>query len=215
MWLRRSLLLAGVALLAVACGSDDDGGGASSGPSVGSTATVPVPPSDSPVAFDFLADSLCEWFTAEDVNRIVATAQQRAETAFEFVPMREGDCSPDGLPGGLWGSEGWMDNPAAESSMSIGLARGSQGTADSFVSHELLDESVTYHVIRYNVAYDAGLQVDLRVAGHDRVLRFVFGVGDDEAVSTPKYETVGLAIADELLREMNWTGSGEAGTADS
>ncbi len=42
---------------------------------------------------------------------------------------------------------------------------------------------------------------------------FFFGLavddGDWDALGTPKYERLGLAIANELMKRMNWIGLGE------
>ncbi len=181
--------------------------------------TVPRLPVKAATVYDLETDDLCEWLTAGEMDQIVAYAQQQAGTEFAFGslvdPVPAGHAS-SGTSGLCWGSAGWTENPAAEGSILIALSSyfdDQDASADRdwfdanpqwFDGHPLLDDAVAYHVSRHNVAFDAGVQLQLRVDGHDDVLVFAFGVGDEAAVATPTYETLGLAIANELLRQMNW-----------
>ena len=187
------------------------------------TGTDHVDPADTPfqpsaAPFDLETDSLCDWFTAQDMNRLVAEAQKQAGSTFEFVPFEDVVSAPSGRDGcwsypadgfSAWGSAGWQANPAADGSMLVGINRPYSDAVvkpdlGRLTSHEMLDEAATYHLIRYHVAYDAGLRIYLQVEGHEEeILDFAFGVGGPGG-GTPKYEDLGLAVANELLQGMNW-----------
>ena len=178
--------------------------------------TVPEPSIETATAFDLATDDFCDWLAAEEINQMIASAQQRTGTDADLVPLDDAVGSCSGVRGLWWASTGWTQNPAEEGSMMIALHRYSDDPDASvgpewfhdnpewFDRHNLLDEAVGYHVSRHNVAYDAGVQIQLRVAGQEDILVFAFGVGDAAAVHTPKYEELGLAIANEMLRQMNW-----------
>lgn len=168
--------------------------------------------------FDLETDSLCDWFTAQDMNRLVAEAQKQAGSTFEFVPFEGVVSAPNGRDGcwsnpangfSAWGSAGWQANPAADGSILVGINRADPRAVvkpdlGRLTSHEMLDAAVTYHLIRYHVAYDAGLRIYLQVEGHEEeVLDFAFGVGGPGG-GTPTFEDLGLAVANELLQGMNW-----------
>lgn len=163
--------------------------------------------------FELATDSLCDWFTADDLNEIVAGAQARVGTDFEFEPFDPAGCWKLASVGSAWGSAAWPEGTDIPGAVMVGLSerRESVSWDREFERHEMLDPSISYIVVRYTVAYDAGLQVELQVDGRDQPpLLFLFGVGDPGAQFTPKYEDLGLAIANELLRRMNWI-SGQNG----
>ena len=175
--------------------------------------SVPEPAVEPGPVFELGTDDLCSWFTVEDMNRILAKAQQRAGTDFEFTPFDEtytlsgvttaGWCSwePD-LDRWQWATS---RDPAPESFIYIDMwsapsfdsvADGDRALSESFTRHEMLSEEVRYRVHGYNAAFDAGLAVYLRVEGHeDDIIVFTLSVRDPDAFGTPKYEDLGLAIA--------------------
>ena len=71
--MRRFLTALVVAALLGACGSDDSSDSAAT-----TESSTPKP------VFDYATDSLCDWFTPDDMNEILAVAQQRAGTAYDF-----------------------------------------------------------------------------------------------------------------------------------
>jgi hypothetical protein len=71
--MRRLLTALVVVALLGACGSDD-----SSDSAVTTESSAPKP------VFDFATDSLCDWFTPDDMNEILAVAQQGIGTDYDF-----------------------------------------------------------------------------------------------------------------------------------
>jgi hypothetical protein len=78
--MRRILTALVVVALLGACGSADSGDSAAT---TESSAPKPV--------FDFATDSLCDWFTVDDMNEILAVTQQRAGTAYDFKAFNSCD----------------------------------------------------------------------------------------------------------------------------
>lgn len=81
--------------------------------------------------------------------------------------------------------------------------------AEECVGHEMLDGSVTYGALRYWSDWLENMKVDLRVEGHDEVLRFTLRHSDPgiPATAADAYEAqvaLGFAIADAMLREIGW-----------
>ena len=196
-----------------------------------SSTTIADLTSEQAAVFDLAVDDLCEWFTAGDIDSMIADAQRKAGTDFVLDPIDPEGCWADDTPMGwtvdgptegsgfsAWGTATWPQGQRIERSMMVGIQRllpqGSEWATTAYwlethpgywSHHPLLDDSVGYHVVRYTVAYEAGLHVHLWVEGSDdRYAVFLFGVGDGGAESTPKYEELGLAIFNELLERMNW-----------
>lgn len=171
-------------------------------------ATISTSIPESPDVFDLATDTLCDRFSADEMNQIVATAQERAGTAFDLGGF-EGNCwAYRENRFSAWGSAGWQENPASEGSIMIGMNLPRTDSVVKFdpgrlMGHDMLNAAVTYHLVRYYVAYDAGFRAYLQVDGHEDILDFAFGVGGSGG-GTPKYEDLGLAIANELLIQMNW-----------
>lgn len=169
--------------------------------------------------FDLASDTVCGWFAADELDQIVAVAQERVGTAFEFNAF-EGFCWDEPRDGfSARSSAGWTSSPAADGSIMIGISRPRSDAVVKFdpgalTGHELLGDSVMYQLIRYHVAYDAGLRVYLQVGGNEgKVLDFALGIGGAGG-GTPMYEELGLAIANELLERMNWIEPGQGGMPD-
>ncbi len=172
----------------------------------------PEVPTPATPAFDFSTDSLCDWFTAEDMDRIVAAAQDRVGTALELASF-----APDGScdAGRKW--TGGID---------LILERAGPPPAQSylaFTGHEQLHESIGYRNLgfygdRYSIWPPYGMHVDLMVDGHeDDFVRFVLeiwgpaGVAGSQDLDDDTLASFGFAVADEMLRDMHWTDSSTNG----
>lgn len=166
---------------------------------------------DSPAQeFDFSTDSVCDWFSAEDMNQIVATAQKRVGTKLVVAPFQAGDCDEGELHMWVaWPPSGNSDVIVVLTPVANGVDSGWERTTepDDFVGHHLLDDTVTYGNLERLVWYLPGMAADFRVDGHeDEVLWFALllpgtsgpGPSDD------RHELLGFAVADAMLRDMNW-----------
>lgn len=167
------------------------------------TTTLPAV-EESAVPFDIAWDKFCEWFTAEDLNRIVADAQATAGTDYDFEDLEADGCWGT-VRSAYWGTPRWTEGTGIPGALMIGIKGPSpRDRQTGFRPHEMLDPSVTFALVRYAVAYDAGLNADLSIEGRYEPIGFLFGVGDPDAVLTDRYEALGLAIANRLLEEMHW-----------
>ena len=177
-------------------------------------------------AFDFSTDSLCDWFTAAEMNQIIAAAQERAGTTWGFTYFEAGDCIPqdpyDSAAPWEWSPWLWATsrtgNPAPGLGLSVSLvpfawvlpeSLSYGGPAEVFVGHEMLDDSVTYGDLRYVSSWAEDMSVDLRVEGHeDEVLRFTLRHSNPgPAAAAETYDAqvaLGFGVADAMLREMGW-----------
>ena len=171
-----------------------------------------------PVAvFDLQTDSLCDWFTAEDLNEIFTAAQQRAGTAYDLEEFIPGGCSSDtwrtttrtsSASGGL---SGYVHVSALHE-----WVEGNPGAPfvdpDTLVEHHLLDDRVSYRNRTLQFGWMEGLDGYLKVDGHeDEILYFGIAFDDHDGVThlSGEYEELGLVVVNELLRRMNWTDTGE------
>jgi len=163
--------------------------------------------------FEYPTDSLCDWFTAEDMNQIIAAAQERVGTGWPLVAFEAEDCARLAPPvGARWDWNHTEPKPGSQNAVP-GLAvslmpvawLGEEPVAD-FVGHEMLDESVTYGNLHYHCGFLDLMSVELRVEGHeDDVLSFSMFLyhpyASCEGVLTYQF---GLAVADSMLRDMGW-----------
>jgi hypothetical protein len=172
-------------------------------------------------------DSLCEWFTAEEMTDIVRLAQVAAGTQFEFDAFEPGDCQGEPGPSEAqrWTTnEGWMGGEDGDVGLFLGPATGDgrggdwkQMEPDEFGPHEMLGDAVSYGNLSYFFGWGPGIEVQLRVAGHDdEVLVFGWGVEDagdwflpgpgEEAPSDlhTEYQSLGFAVARLMLEDMGW-----------
>lgn len=193
------LIFAGVA---AACGDDD----------------VDVVFDDDEAVFDFEQNTLCDWFTADQMETIVAEAMERAGVRVEVESFStSGECRMAfaATRGAIWDTPGWRSQ--SDGGLGIDLApvatdpRGealrSTDPAD-FEGHSVLDDAVTYGNLSFGFAYSHGVQAQLLVEGHeDEVLFLGFGVEGDALDQTAGSEqaTFALSVADIMLAEMNWT----------
>jgi hypothetical protein len=214
-FLRRPVVVAAVAAASVVVAI----GGALLAVGLGSD---PAPPADSiPVMFDIRTDRFCEWFTAKEMNEILAVAQQRAGTDFVFEEFTPGTSTDPncrervpGLVSHRWATTGWASSVPGKASVVVAMDSwiDEAEVADEFVGHRLLDDEVSYQIRNYTYGWQDGVGVYLQVDRHeDEIFYFGFGVDNHDSVTsmTRKYEDFGLAIANELLQRMNWVSSGE------
>lgn len=159
-----------------------------------------------PVAvFDLQTDSLCDWFTADDMNEIIAAAQRRASTDYTFEAFRfpAGSCD--------WQTPGFFAT-GSDDSVFVHLAEtDDEVDPDEFLGHRLLDDAVSYQIRTYQFSWQEGVDGYLRVDGYeDQILYFGFGVDDHDRATymTGEYEELGLAVFNELLQRMGWIDSG-------
>jgi hypothetical protein len=172
--------------------------------------------SPSEPVFDFAADSLCTWFTADDMNEIVAAAQQRAGTEYGFSPFTSEDCEVESgwsyeYPGGpyVWFMlepvESFFARVAGDPDAQVNDVNPAE-----FVGHGFLDDEVSYQM---NNA-DGGFGYEsfdwyLRVDGHqDETLYFKFAIdGLPRSIGLDTMTNLGLAMVNEVLDRMNWINS--------
>ncbi|MCU0279673.1 MAG: hypothetical protein MUE31_12375 [Candidatus Nanopelagicales bacterium] len=176
----------------------------------GGVAAGPPVPARNAAVFDFATDSLCTWFTADDMNEIVAAAQQRAGTDYDFKAF-----SSWSLPECRRLATMWKAEVASSPGLSVWFALEPLGdeprwspyvepNPDEFVGHSLLDDEVTYQTRTYQFAWKAGVDGFLQVDGHqDEILYFGLAVHTGGA-GTNEYEELGLAMVNETLERMNW-----------
>lgn len=171
---------------------------------------------DSDPEFDFSKNRMCDWVTAEEMNDILATAQDRAGTSFVFPSFTDADCSMDD-PGGAVEWRAVVPSGEEEPGLYVQLSLADDSFRDpermsepsAFVGHELLDESVSYGNLSDRFVYSEGMSVDLSVEGHEgEVLSFALAGGllSGGPYDSRPWELLGLAVADAMLREMNWVG---------
>ena len=194
--MRRFLTALVVAAVLGACGSAESSDSAAT---TDSSAPEPV--------FDFAADSLCDWFTPDDMNEILAVAQQRAGTAYELKAFNSCDMlwraeepSSPGLR--VWfGLEPLGVEPRWEPY--------EEPNPDDFEGHSLLDDEVTYQTRTYQFLWQAGVDGFLQVDGHQNEILY-FGLAVREGGGNDlsgEYEELGLAMVNEVLERMNWINS--------
>jgi hypothetical protein len=192
-------------------------------------ATTVAPPTTATTVpdsgFAYTTDSLCDWFTADDMNQIVAAAQQRAGTGWSLVAFVPEDCvhlAPPverrwewawdhTIPKGEFGEEEMV---AAVPGLAVGLvpvAWTGKEPATEFVGNEMLDESVTYGNLRYLCSWLEFVTVELRVEGHEEDVLWFSLTRYDPYSACPDDETykaqvtaLGLAVADAMLEGMGW-----------
>lgn len=170
---------------------------------------------DSEAIFDFSTDSMCEWFTAEDMDRVLTDAQDRAGTTVElvgFVP--EGRCLADGS----WSSSSVL--------VSLRQRNGVGSAREDFAAHEQLAGAVRYSNLAvrgptsspwspYRMAADLRVEPCVDVCkiptpGLDSAdLSFVLELwpgsrAGDAGLDEDDMRALGFAVADAMLRDMNW-----------
>lgn len=153
-------------------------------------------------------DSLCDWFTAEDMTEIVRSAQAEAGTQFEFDAFEPGDCRGDDGYQQWATSDGWLRGD--EGSVGIYLMRG-RTEPDQYGPHELLGDAASYVLVAHTTSPGPGVELQVRVEGHDDAI--VVGLQGPHAVGVgplspsdlnAEYELLGLAVARLMLEDMGW-----------
>jgi hypothetical protein len=201
--MRRFLTALVVVALLGACGSAD-----SSDSAVTTESSAPKP------VFHFATDSVCDWFTPEDMNEIVAVAQQRAGTDYDLKAFDSSSLPECRRLATMWKAE----EPSSPGHRvwfqlePLGVeprwSPYEEPNPDEFVGHSLLDDDVTYQTRSYQFAWKAGLDGFVQVDGHqDEILYFGLAVHTMEGQGTNEYEELGLAMVNEVLERMNWINS--------
>jgi hypothetical protein len=174
----------------------------------------PTQEGDTDAVFDFEQDTLCDWFTADQMDSIVTEALDRAEldTALESFAT-SGSCRMLSSTEAIWSTQGWVSQ--SDGGLGILLApvdtdpRGGHSRDDpaDFEHHAVLDDDVTFGNYSDGFAYSSGAQLQLRVAGHeDEALFLGFGTEGSTFIDTsPHGAAFALIIADIMLEGMNWT----------
>ncbi len=164
----------------------------------------------------------CDRFTGEELNAVIDRAQAKAGTDFPFERFDvEPVCWTSGSPGlvgtpagAYWDSPGWREGELSEGAVIVGIETSDQPVDDEswqrlgYRAHAMLDESVHYQLDSrvYGTADTARVAGRLWLGGQP-IIEFFLNVVDAESSgggNSPKYETVALAIANEMLREMGW-----------
>jgi hypothetical protein len=149
-------------------------------------------PGDSVEAFDFSTQDLCEWFSADDITRIVASAYEEHGSTPPSEPMtRSQDMNFDCF---------WSGGGLVLLTMNDG-----QLPSEPFGSHPSLDETAHMLILNYgSFGLTDGVEALLEVDGHKEQLRFGHAVAH-----TPEdielTNAIGLTIANTMLQEMGWT----------
>ncbi len=166
-----------------------------------------------PVAvFDIDADTLCEWFSADDMNQIVATAQQRAGTDYVFEDFAAAGCDNN-----LWKTPSFSWGPNRGDSLAILLdlvddqenpdLASAGNSLDEHIGHPLLADGISFQLRTNQFFWQEGLDGYLLADGHEEeILYFGFGVDNHDSTTTMsgEYNDLGLAVANELLQRMHW-----------
>lgn len=149
-------------------------------------------------AFDFSTQDLCDWFSADDINRIVASAYGEHWIPPSEQMTRSQDMDFDCL----WSGDGlvWL------------TVNDGQIPSGPFESHPSLDETAQMSILNYgSFGLMEGFEALLVVDGHDEQLRFGHAfastLGRDKLPTRSGSElanTIGLTIANKMLQEMGW-----------
>ncbi len=145
-------------------------------------------------AFDFSTQSLCDWFSPEDIDEIVTSTYE--ELGVRLDRGEEMDQRQDANVDCFWAPPLVALNHNEELEPS-----------NRFVRHVALDDSVRVS-IEGDGAYGLifGIDALLRVDGHDERLRFGHATPHSIDNDVEMINTVGLTIANRMLQQMGWVG---------
>jgi hypothetical protein len=142
--------------------------------------------------FDFSTQSLCEWFSPEEIDEIVTSTYE--DLGVRLDPSDEMDQRQDENSDCFWASP------------LVSLAHEEEfGPSNPFVPHPALDESV-----RVSTEADGsygltdGTDAFLMVDGQDERLRFGHTTPGSIDNDVEMINTVGLTIANKMLQQMGW-----------
>jgi hypothetical protein len=156
-------------------------------------------------AFDFSTQSLCEWFSPEEIDTIVARAYEDNDASPIPPPFEEGASSADSRYPDCWWHSGDIST--------VGLAAIRTGPFYDYDADGPIDERWRPHpalsegvyvdqevVVGSHDDYVPGVELRILVEGQEHAMEYWHRVppgfdGDADAV---------LAIADEMLRSMGW-----------
>lgn len=178
-------------------------------------------PTETEAIFDFAEDTLCDWFTAAQMDGVVAEAMARADLDVDVDSFSNGgSCwiTSHVNEGAIWGTAAWQNPGPGDGVLGITLApvandpRGEQDRLTDpadFEHHFVLDDAIVYgNVTQLGFAYSPGTMVQLQVEGHEDELLFL-GVGVEgsalDQTATPQQLAFALSLADIMLEQMNWT----------
>jgi len=153
-------------------------------------------PGEPAEAFDFLTEDLCEWFSPEEIQAIIASTYM--ELGVPLDPTDQMQQMHDENSDCYWAY------PLV--SLSVDASRVPSGP---FESHPTLNESVQVSYLSdgsYGLMF--GVDVILTVEGHSEQLSFGHATSvNDLGVDVPTVNTLGLTIANKMLQQMGWIGT--------
>ena len=149
-------------------------------------------------AFDFSTDHLCEWFSGEEIDTIVATAYEDND-ASPLPPAYQQAWASDAYSGCAWGSEGISKMGLIATEPVVHPAT----DARDWQPHPALSDGVFVDqevVVGSHGDWEPGVEVRLLVESQELTVEFWHGVppgfdGDADAL---------LAIANAMLEQMGW-----------
>lgn len=204
MKLRAALLVVGGAVVAfTGCGDDSN-----SSTATPSSQSAPAVEAGEPEAvFDFAVDSLCDWFSADEMNQIIAAAQERAGTSWRYVEFEDEDCLRREPPVPSPGPAAWDSGRPSNSGLSlmvdmVPVAWTDLEPAEDFMGDEMLDPSITYGDLEHDCGWDESTSFDLRVDGHEEVL--LFRLVRPSCGSETQAASLAFSVAEAMLTSMNW-----------
>ena len=146
-----------------------------------------------PEPFDFNTQSLCHWFSPEQIDAIVTSTYE--QYGIPLDPERTMDQRQDQNSDCFWSEplvtlSQWEDT--------------SPWNGTTFAPHPALDNSVLVSIGEPAGSYGLmhGISALLKVEGHAEPLRFGHSTGTLRDVET--INTLGLTIANKILQQMGW-----------
>jgi len=158
----------------------------------GSNDTAAPTTADAGVAFDFSTQSLCDWFSPEEIDEIVTSTYE--DLGVRLDPSDEMDQRQEENSDCFWASP--LVSLAHEEELE---------PSHPLVPHPALDESVRVSIEgdgSYGLTY--GIDALLMVDGHDEELRFGHATPHSIDNEVEMINTVGLTIANKMLQQMGW-----------
>ena len=191
--------LATVVLLLAGCDATDSAGADTTLAATTTTAPVPtttvetdVPPETTEGIFDFSTQSLCDWFSPEEIDAIVTSTYEQLGVPLD--PGDEMDRRQDQNFDCYWASP----------LVALGQSEGIESLRP-FVPHPALDQSARVSILGDgNYGLTDGIEAVLAIDGHPELLRFGHATSDNLGGDVGLINTLGLTIANEMLKRMGW-----------
>jgi hypothetical protein len=151
--------------------------------------------SDNTAVFDFSTQSLCDWFSPEEIDEIVTSTYE--ELGVQPVPERLIQIQ-DATSDCYWGGD-----------TMVGLSHQDEWTLPApFTSHAALDDSVSVSTEGNGLyIFSPGIAALLIVDGHDEQLWLGHEIPYNVDGDVEMINTVGLTIANKMLQQMGWVDS--------